>query len=67
MSFYPVGLNNPPPESHESTPPSSRSAFLPGDPFPWAPDLSVSEPPSNPGEPPTEQDQLFPPDLGEGD
>lgn len=67
MSYYPVGPNNPPPESHESTPPLPRPAFLPGDPFPWAPDLSVPEPPSDSDAPPAEPDPLFPPDLGEGD
>ncbi len=67
MSFSRAGQDSPPPEPNDLATSSPRSASLPGDPFPWAPDLSVPEPVPAPADPPAESDPLFPPDLGEGD
>jgi len=67
MSFTRVRPHHHPPvEPNDSATASPRRASLPGDPFPWAPDLSEPDP-SAPADPSAESDPIFPPDLGEVD
>jgi len=67
MSFARIDPDGPLPEPNESAMPTASPASLPGDPFPWAPDPSLTEPPAAPADTPADSDPLFPPDLGEGD
>jgi len=61
------------PDSADSRPVRPPPASIPGDPFPWEPDPELSEPLSEPlslpqaPKPTPDLDELFPPDLGEGD